>query len=189
MARIWKWSVVVFLLIGLCRHQEEAMMTALMDTPFMVWDLLLNVLLAACLWGGFLNIIQKTGFMNYFSIIFKPLFRVIYGPVMKHDDVYTYLSSNVIANLLGLGTLATLSGIKAFQKLQKYNPHPQRPSREMLTLVIINTAGLCLFPSTLFMIRKQMGSQDIYAFYPYMLVIGITIIIIGLIIQRVIDHE
>ena len=34
-----------------------------------------------------------------------------------------------------------------------------------------------------------MGSQDIYAFYPYMLVIGITIIIIGLIIQRVIDHE
>ena len=55
MARIWKWSVVVFLLIGLYRHQEEAMMTALMDTPFMVWDLLLNVLLAACLWGGFLN--------------------------------------------------------------------------------------------------------------------------------------
>ena len=37
MARIWKWSVVVFLIIGLCCHQEEAMMNALMDTPYMVW--------------------------------------------------------------------------------------------------------------------------------------------------------
>ena len=44
MARIWKWSVVVFLIIGLCCHQEEAMMNALMDTPYMVWDLFLNVI-------------------------------------------------------------------------------------------------------------------------------------------------
>ncbi len=189
MARIWKWSIVLFLLVGLLSHQEEEMMIALMDTPFMVWDLIINVLLSACLWGGFLNIIQKTGFMNYFSIIFKPVFRIIYGPIIQKKDVYTYLSSNVIANLLGLGTLATISGIKAFQKLQEYNPQKERPSREMLTLVIINTAGLCLFPSTLLTIRQQMGSNDIDAFYPYMLLIGISIIVIGLMIQRMIDHE
>ena len=66
MARIWKWSVVVFLIIGLCCHQEEAMMNALMDTPYMVWDLFFNVILSACLWGGFLNVIQKTGFIFFF---------------------------------------------------------------------------------------------------------------------------
>ncbi len=164
MARIWKWSVVVFLIIGLCCHQEEAMMNALMDTPYMVWDLFFNVILSACLWGGFLNVIQN-------------------------KVIYTYLSSNILANLLGLGTLATISGVKAFQKLQELNHHSKCPSRPMLTLVIINTAGLSLFPSTLLMIRQQMGSQDIYAFYPYMLLIGITIIMIGLIMQRVIDHE
>lgn len=145
---------------------------------------------AFCMFMGWVfNIIQKTGFMNYFSIIFKPVFRIIYGPIIQKKDVYTYLSSNVIANLLGLGTLATISGIKAFQKLQEYNPQKERPSREMLTLVIINTAGLCLFPSTLLTIRQQMGSNDIDAFYPYMLLIGISIIVIGLMIQRMIDHE
>ena len=189
MARIWKWSVVVFLIIGLCCHQEEAMMNALMDTPYMVWDLFFNVILSACLWGGFLNVIQKTGFMNYFSFLLKPLFYLIYGPVIKNKVIYTYLSSNILANLLGLGTLATISGVKAFQKLQELNHHSKCPSRPMLTLVIINTAGLSLFLSTLLMIRQQMGSQDIYAFYPYMLLIGITIIMIGLIMQRVIDHE
>lgn len=189
MARIWKWCIVIFLCIGLYGHQEEKMMVALMDTPYMVWDLILNVILSACLWGGFLNIIEKTGFMNYLSFLFKPLFHFIYGSIIKDKEVYAYLSSNFIANLLGLGTLATISGLKAFQKLQEYNQHPSYPNRPMLTLVIINTAGLCLFPSTLLMIRQQMGSRDIYAFYPYMLLIGITIVVFGLIIQRMIDHE
>ena len=44
----------------------------------MVWDLFFNVILSACLWGGFLNVIQKTGFMNYFSFLLKPLFHLIY---------------------------------------------------------------------------------------------------------------
>ena len=189
MARLWKWSVAIFLLTGLLLHREEDMMSAIMNTPYQVFDLVLTVLLSAALWGGFLKIIEKTGFMNYFSFLFKPILRVIYGPMINKDDVYAYISSNVIANLLGLGSLATLSGIKAFQKLNDLNPHSQRPSREMLTLVIINTAGLCLFPSSLIMLRQQFGSHDIYAFYPYMLLISIVIIVIGLIIQRVIDRE
>lgn len=189
MARLWKWSVVLFLLCGLLLHKEEEMMTGLMDTPYLVLDLVMTVILSAALWGGFLKIIEKTGFMNYFSFLFKPLLHLIYGRIIDQEDVYAYISSNVVANLLGLGSLATLSGIKAFVKLNELNPHPKRPSREMLTLVIVNTAGLCLFPSSLIMLRKQFGSASLYEFYPYMLLISITIIIVGLIIQRVIDHE
>lgn len=189
MAKIWKWCVVIFLLIGLLLHREEDMMNAMMDTPYVVFDLVMSVIFSACLWGGFLNIIEHSGFMNYLAFLLKPLLRLIYGPILEQDNVYAYLSSNVVANLLGLGSLATLSGIKAFQRLNELNPHPNKPSREMLTLVIVNTAGLCLFPSSLIMLRKQMGSTSLYAFYPYMLIISITIIIIGLLLQRVIDHE
>ena len=189
MAKVWKWSVVIFLLTGLLLHHEEDMMNAMMETPYLVFDLVTTVILSACLWGGFLNIIEKTGFMNYLSFLLKPLLRLIYGPILDQENVYAYLSSNVVANLLGLGSLATLSGIKAFQRLNELNRLSNRPGREMLTLVIVNTAGLCLFPSSLIMLRKQMGSTDIYAFYPYMLLIAVTIIIIGLIVQRVIDHE
>jgi len=189
MARIWKWCIVIFLLIGLLLHREEDMMNAIMDTPYTVFDLVFTVILSACLWGGFLNIIEKTGFMNYFSFILKPVLRFIYGPIIYQDHLYDYISSNVLANLFGLGSLATLSGIKAFQKLNEMNPHPSYPSKPMLTLVIMNTAGLCLFPSSIIMLRKQFASQSLYEFYPYMLIISITIIMIGLIIQRMIDHE
>lgn len=189
MAKVWKWSVVIFLLTGLLLGREGDMMTAMMETPYLVFDLVTTVILSACFWGGFLKIIEKTGFMNYLSFLLKPLLRLIYGPILDEEHVYSYLSSNVVANLLGLGSLATLSGIKAFQRLHELNPYDNRPSREMLTLVIVNTAGLCLFPSSLIMLRQQIGSNDLYAFYPYMLIIAITIIVVGLIVQRVIDHE
>jgi len=189
MAKLWKWGIVLFMIMGLLMHREEAMMNAILETPYLVLDLVTTVILSACLWGGFLNIIEKTGFMHYFAIVLKPLLRLIYGSIIEKEHVYDDLSANLIANLLGLGSLATLSGLKAFQRLNAYNPFPQRPTREMLTLVIMNTAGLCLFPTSLIMLRKQFGSTSLYAFYPYMLMISITIIIVGLIIQRVIDHE
>lgn len=145
---------------------------------------------AFCMFMGWVfKYYSKDRFYELFFNHFQTCFSHNLWTYHSKKDVYTYLSSNVIANLLGLGTLATISGIKAFQKLQEYNPQKERPSREMLTLVIINTAGLCLFPSTLLTIRQQMGSNDIDAFYPYMLLIGISIIVIGLMIQRMIDHE
>lgn len=189
MAKIWRYGMVIFLICGLLLHKEEDMVNAMMDTPYMVLDLVMTLILSSCLWGGFLNVIEKTGFMNYFSFFLRPVLRLIYGDILNQEYVYTYISSNVVANLLGLGTLATLSGIKAFQRLNELNPHSSYPTREMLTLVIMNTAGLCLFPSSMIMLRKQFGSTSLYAFYPYMLVISMTIIIVGLIIQRVIDHE
>ena len=188
MARLWKYAMICFLMIGLIMRRENEMMDAMMNTPFVVLDLLTTLILSACLWGGFLNIIEKTGFMNYFSMIFYPVLRLIYGQVVEHKEVYACLSSNLIANLLGLGSLASMSGLKAFRYLNQYCLHDYA-SRQMLTLVIMNTAGFCLFPSTLVMMRMQFQSSDVYAFYPYMIVISLSIMIVGLCIQRMIDHE
>ena len=189
MAKIWKYGIVFFVLCGLIMHKEEDMMAAMMDTPYVVLDLVVTLISSACLWGGFLKIIEKTGFMNYFSFLLRPILRWIYGSILEKEHVYDYIASNMAANLLGLGTLATISGLKAFQTLHAYNPHPQYPSKPMLTLVIMNTAGLCLFPSSMIMLRKQFSSHHLYAFYPYMLCISFIIIVFGLFIQKVIDHE
>lgn len=189
MAKLWNWGIVLFLIIGLLFSHEEEMMIGLMNTPHQTFQLVFTVISSACLWGGFLNIIEKIEFMNYFMFIFKPILKCIYGKIIFNQKIYTLLASNMVANLLGMGSLATMSGLKAFQHLQEYNSHKNYPTREMLSLVIMNTAGFCLFPSSLIMLRQKFLSRHLYAFYPYMIIISVTIIIIGLIIQRVIDHE
>lgn len=188
MAKLWKYGMILFIVISLITSREEALMSAFMETPSLTFDLVLSLVLSAFFWNGFLNIIEKSHFMDYLSFLLKPVLRVIYGNILNKEDVYTSLSSNIIANLLGMGTLATVSGLKAFSLLNNYN-HSSKPSREMLTLVLINTVGISLFPSSLLMIRKQLGSQYLYQFYPYMIFISVFVLIIGLVVQRIIDHE
>lgn len=188
MGRIWKYGMILFIVASIVNHQEEELMNAIFDTPFLTYQFVLTLILSACLWNGFLNIIEVSGFMNYFSFCLKPLLRFIYGDIIYEKGIYDSLSSNILANLLGLGTLATMSGLNAFRQLNKYHQQPY-PSKQMLTLIIINTVGLSLFPSSLIMIRKQYHSQNIYAFYPYMILISLLLFIIGLFIQRLIDHE
>ena len=93
------------------------------------------------------------------------------------------LSSNLIANLLGLGTLATMSGLQAISKL-KENHYPL----QIKILVVINTAGFSILPTTMMTIRQNYRSQNILAFYPYSLFIGFFITLIGIIIIKVIEH-
>ena len=84
--------------------------------------------------------------MNLFSFVLKPILKLIYGSIISDYKLYNYLSSNVMANLLGMGTLSTISGLKAFGYIYDMK---KKVSREMLTLVIVNSAGLSLFPSSL----------------------------------------
>lgn len=188
MAKIWTYGLILFIGCGLILGNSDAMMSAMMDSPFLVIELMMSLVLSGCLWGGFLKIIESSGFMNYFSFLLKPLLKLIYGDVMGKDYVYEYISTNVIANMLGMGTLASVSGLRAFALLNKYNTH-KRPSREMLTLVVFNTAGFSLFPSSILMLRYDFGSVHPYAFYPYMIIISIIVLIVGIVLQRVIDHE
>ncbi len=174
------------MVIGILSGKHNEMMNNIMETPQQVYDLVLTLMLSACLWGGFLNIIDKSGFIELFDFIFKPLMKVIYGDIILNKHIYHSLSTNFLANLLGLGTLSTMSGINAFKNMYQYK---NKVSKEMLTLVLINGSGLTLFPSSIIMLRKEMNSQSLYEFYPYMIIISIIILIVGLIIQRVIDHE
>ena len=54
MARLWRYGMAVFLICGLLTEREEDLVNAIMDTPdFMVLDLVMTLVLSACLWGGF----------------------------------------------------------------------------------------------------------------------------------------
>ena len=78
--------------------------------------------------------------VNHLNFLFKPLLRWIYGRCIQDEQIYQALSSNLIANLLGLGTLATMSGLQAISKLKEKN-YPL----QIKILVVINTAGFSIF--------------------------------------------
>ena len=121
MNKIFHYGIILFIIVGLIFNKQEAMLKALLQTPFDVFELCKTLILSICLWNGLLKIIQASNMVNHLNFLFKPLLRWIYGRCIQDEQIYQALSSNLIANLLGLGTLATMSGLQAISKLKEKN--------------------------------------------------------------------
>ena len=174
MNKIFHYGIILFIIVGLIFNKQEAMLKALLQTPFDVFELCKTLILSICLWNGLLKIIQASNMMNHLNFLFKPLLRWIYGRCIQDEQIYQALSSNLIA---------TMSGLQAISKLKEKN-YPL----QIKILVVINTAGFSILPTTMMTIRQNYHSQNILAFYPYSLFIGFSITIIGIVIIKVIEH-
>lgn len=188
MAKVFKYGLVFFILVAFLTNNETIMFKQILNSPKQVFELVKVIVLSACLWNGFLNIIKASGLIKHLANLLKPLLKLIYGKIVNDDIVYLYLSTNFIANLLGVGSLASISGLKAMQALRKYQSNPKIPCKEMMLLVILNTTGLSLIPSTMMTLRQSYGSHNLLGFFKYSLAIGIIITVIGIISSKVIEH-
>ena len=74
------------------------------------------------------------------------------------------------------------------KSLTKYQTNPKIPCKEMILLVILNTTGLSIIPTTMMALRQSYGSKNILGFFGYSIVIGLIITVIGVIASKVIEH-
>mgnify|MGYP007100772881 CR=1 FL=1 len=73
-----------------------------------------------------------------------------------------YITTNIIANILGLGWAATPAGLMAMKSLQEVNPNKDKSiaSRDMCTFLILNISSLQLIPINIIAYRSQYGSVN-----------------------------
>ncbi|WP_286077850.1 hypothetical protein, partial [Thomasclavelia cocleata] len=156
MAKVFKYGLIFFVLTAFATNRQDEMFKAILSSPNQVFELIKILVLSACLWNGFLNIIKASGLIKQLSFLLKPILKLIYGKAV--EQIYLYLSTNFIANLLGVGSLASISGLKAMKSLTKYQSNPKVPCKEMMLLVIMNTTGLSIIPTTMMTLRQSYGS-------------------------------
>ena len=59
MNKIFHYGIILFIIVGLIFNKQEAMLKALLQTPFDVFELCKTLILSICLWNGLLKIIAK----------------------------------------------------------------------------------------------------------------------------------
>ena len=80
----------------------------------------------------------------------------LFPKINKDSEVYTEISMNMVANIMGLGNAATPLGLKAMKSLQKQNTKKDTLSNEMFMFIVINTASLQIIPTTVIAIRSSL---------------------------------
>lgn len=121
-------------------------------------DLILNLLPIIVLWTGILKIAEDSGLLDKFAKLLNPILSKIFPDIPKDNKALGYISSNIAANMLGLGSAATPAGLKAMNELQKINLEKDTASTPMITFLVLNTAGVTLIPTTILALRAAYNS-------------------------------
>lgn len=118
-------------------------------------NLSIKMLAVYALWLGVLGVMRKNGVADAISRLFRPIVkRVFKGEREKTQD---YISQNLAANFLGIGSAATPLGIKAVELMQGEDGVA---TDHTALFIVINACGVQLLPATIIALRAQAGSAS-----------------------------
>jgi spore maturation protein A len=150
---IWLSMIVIGIVAaafnGKMNEVSEAIMTGAKQGVTVSFGLI-SVLV---FWLGIMKIAEDAGLIRRLANGLRPMIRMLFPGLPDDHPAVGYILSNMSANMFGLGNAATPLGIKAMQELQKHNPHPDRATPEMCTLLALNTASITIIPTTVIAIR------------------------------------
>ena len=160
MGKIWAFLIAVSGIYAIFTGKTEQLLDGILSIPDESFSFLLIVLSSTIFWTGFMNIFKEVGIVDFISLAIRPIFKKIM-PNLKDKEAIEYLSMNIAANMFGLGFAATPSGLKGIKRLKELSTMPEGvASDEMITFLVLNTAGVTLIPTTVISIRKSYGSQN-----------------------------
>lgn len=156
MSWIWFGMITASLIFSAATGRGPAVTAALAEGAQSAVTLSLSMAGALCLWTGVGRLMEKSGLTSALAGLIGPLLRKIFPSTKKDAVLAGELSSNICANLLGLGNAATPMGIRAIKRLT--DPHRSEVATdEMCRLVVLNTASIQLIPSTVAAIRAGLN--------------------------------
>ena len=151
-------------------------------------ELILSITPVICLWLGIMNIAKKSGLLEKIAKLLTPILKILFPEIPKDSICFTYIGTNIIMNMLGLGNAATPFGLKAIKELQALNKKKDTASRSMITLLVLNTASVTIIPTTIISLRMLYGSINPETIIPYIIITSTLSMIIGLIIDRILNR-
>ena len=160
MNKIWLCIFFISCMYGVLSGRVINVSNAILNIPKESVSLLITLVSSACFWNGMMNILTEAGFISWMSKKISPLFNLIM-PKFKDKEALEYMSTNIVSNMLGLGYGATPSGLKAIKRMQELNKEDKKEATyEMVTFLVLNTAGVTIIPTTVISIRSALGSNN-----------------------------
>lgn len=157
---IWCSFIIIGSIFCIVNGKLDLLNTEILGSAKSSLDMILKIFPVMALWLGIMKIASESGLLNKITKIVTPLFSKMFPEIPKNHEAIGYITSNMIANIFGLGNAATPFGLKAMQSLQEINPKKDTVSRSMITFLVLNTSGLTIIPTTVISLRMMYGSSN-----------------------------
>lgn len=183
--KLWVGLIVIGSLCLIFTGKADVLNTQILSSGKATLELVMQIFPLVSLWLGIMNIAKESGLLSKVSKFIYPLLHKIFPEIPKGHESFSYISSNIIANMFGLGNAATPFGLKAMKSLQDLNKNKEEASRSMITFLVINTCGLCIIPTTIISLRMLYDSKAPSFITIPCLVVSFISLVFGLILDRI----
>ena len=161
---IWAFMILGGILCGVLTGHVEELSGAALESAGDAITLCITMAGVVALWMGLMEIAKESGLVERMTKGIAPFLHFLFPRIPEGHPALEHISTNVIANVLGLGWACTPAGLKAMEALadlekERGNP-PQVASNEMCTFLIFNISSLQLVPVNMIAYRSQYGSAN-----------------------------
>ncbi len=157
---LWGFMVVIGIFYAAFTGNLPAVTTAALDSSKEAVALCITMLGVMSLWVGLMRIAENCGIISGAANMLNPFLRFMFPKIPKGHKANEYISTNIIANVFGLGWAATPAGLKAMEEMGQLNCHSKIASKDMCTFLILNVSSFQLIPVNMIAYRSQYGSAN-----------------------------
>lgn len=152
-SKIWGYFIIIGILYSLFFGDVISLNETILNSTKTSLEMILQIFPVIALWLGIAEIANRSGLLDKLSRKLSKVLGPLFPEIPKGHVSLSYIASNIIANLFGLGNAATPFGLKAMGSLQELNKDKQKASRSMITFTTINTSGVTIVPTTIIALR------------------------------------
>lgn len=162
MSRIWTGMLAVSILCAILNHCPQALAASVLTGAQAGVQLAVSMAGAICLWSGVGKLLDAAGMTDKLSRLLQPVLQRLFPSTAANPSLRRSISSNICANLLGLGNAATPVGIQAAKQLKTGDT----ATDELCRLVVLNTASIQLIPANVAAVRSSLGCSAPFDILP-----------------------
>lgn len=187
--KIWAYFIVLGLIYGLISGNSININETILGSAKESLEVFIQIFPVIALWLGIMNIATDSGLLDRLAKSLSTILHPLFPDIPKYHRSFTYISSNIIANMFGLGSAATPFGLKAMTSLQEINSDKKKASRSMLTFTMLNTSAITIIPTTLVALRMMYGSANPTNTLIVTLISTISATLVGIIVDRLLARR
>ena len=157
---LWAGMILIGIIFAAFTGRIPEITDAALDSSKEAVTLCITMIGVMAFWMGLMEIASKAGMIEKGAKMLKPFVRFLFPEVPEGHKAGEHITTNIIANFLGLGWAATPAGLKAMEELGKLNHGSPVASNAMCNFLILNISSLQLIPVNVIAFRSQYGSVN-----------------------------
>lgn len=173
---LWEGMILIGIIYSALTKNFSNISDAALDASKEAVSLCITMVGVMAFWCGLMEIATQAGIIEALSKKMRPVIKFLFPRLDENHPAAKHITTNIIANVLGLGWAATPAGLKAMEELENLEeerrlkeqvlPAGEKKlavpkgvaSNEMCNFLIINISSLQLIPVTVIAYRSQYGS-------------------------------